>query len=87
MKITRLRIISLILFTAVIVLITVDKFNFLKSFLLIIAFGLLVIDSQKNNKIKNNIIVSKNNKVKPLILLSFLVFILFFIIFYFYKRV
>ena len=87
MKITRLRIISLILFTTVIALITVDKFNFLKSFLLIIAFGLLVIDSQKNNKIKNNIIVSKNNKVKPLILLSFLVFILFFIIFYFYKRV
>ncbi|MBG6063673.1 ATP-dependent Zn protease [Flavobacterium sp. CG_9.1] len=87
MKITRLRIISLILFATVIVLITVDKFNFLKSFLLIIAFGLLVIDSQKNNKIKNSIIVSKNNKVKPSILLSFLVFILFFIIFYFYKRV
>ena len=83
MKITSLKSISLALFIALLVLILVDKFNFLKSILSIIAFGLIAIDSQKNKEIKNNIIVTKNNKVKLLILLSFLLFILFFLIFFF----
>jgi hypothetical protein len=83
MKITLFKIISLILFLVVIVLNVVEKFDFLKSFLLILAFGLLVIDLQKNKEFKNNITEKKNPKVKPLILLSFFIFILFFLIFYF----